>query len=283
VSIPENEKRFAVLGYPLSHSFSPKIHNPAFEYLKIKASYSKIEIEPEQFETRIRQLKGSDWVGFNVTIPYKQRILPHLDWIDDTAERIGAVNTIKINEKGEWLGFNTDYIGFLEPIKDKLPEIKNCLLIGAGGAAKGIAFGLLKEVPNLEEIYLLNRTIEKAEHLAKQMQSFRKLKALALRNAEYGSEIRPMDLIVNTTSVGMSENRLEIPMDPGGLLKPGGVVYDIIYNPAKTRFLELAENAGYSIVNGWPMLVGQATASFEIWNEVPFPKEVKQKLLDMKM
>ena len=136
--------KYALIGYPLGHTFSPIIHNVAFKHYGINAEYGILEIEESLFENRINTIKNEAWSGFNVTIPYKQRIIPFLDELDPIAAKIGAVNTIQILANGTWKGYNTDYIGFIKPIQSWLDTMDICLFIGAGGAAQAVGFSMLE-------------------------------------------------------------------------------------------------------------------------------------------
>ncbi len=138
-------KKFAIIGYPLQHSFSPKLHNKAFKYLNMEAKYSKIEIKPEEFQNKLLKIKKMDYNGFNVTVPFKEKILLYLDQIEPLAQKIKAVNTIKIVDS-KWLGYNTDSYGFFKPLESFTEEINNILIIGAGGASRAACFTLAENL-----------------------------------------------------------------------------------------------------------------------------------------
>ncbi len=270
--------RYAVIGYPLGHSISPEIHNPAFRYLDIPARYLKYEIPPESFDREIEKLKRQSWAGFNVTIPFKERILVHLDEVETLSDRIGAVNTIVITENGSWKGYNTDYDGFLGPIGADLHALESCTIVGAGGAARAVAFGIVSKAVNLKTLRFLNRTPEKARELARTLKMFKEIPVYISPLHETSMETIPADLVVNTTSVGMGELAGQMPVNPVNLLKPGGIAYDLIYNPAETLFLKSAREAGFRTINGLPMLIGQGARSFELWTRREFPAAVRKQL-----
>ena len=269
-------KKYAIIGFPLGHSASPRIHNTAFEYYRLKAHYEKLEIPPERFDTEIRKIKGDDWAGFNVTIPHKQRITAFLDKIDPPAQRIGAVNTIKVDEDGRWLGYNTDYHGFLKPLGSYRQVIRRALLIGAGGAARAVAFALC-DLPNMEHLCLLNRSPQKSRELKDDLQNY---KPLDYRTAETDEDLshKPYDILVNATPVGMGDLKSELPLNPTLLSHEETIVYDLIYNPRETLFLERAKAAGLTVINGWPMLLGQAEAAFSIWTGRSFTQKLVERL-----
>ncbi len=270
-------KKFAIIGYPLEHSFSPKIHNAAFSELGISAVYEKFEIAPDQFKETIPKIKNGDWYGFNVTIPYKQSIIPFLDAVEPVTKKIGAVNTIRVRGDGSWLGFNTDYQGFLHPIAGNLKNFKKVIMIGAGGAARAVAFGLLSHCTP-EELAILNRSLENARALAGHLSEFDKTKVTIQKTDDTGALHFKADLIINTTSVGMGSRSGALIIDPVPFCKMKTIVYDLIYNPAETRFLRRARQAGFKTINGLPMLLGQAAEAFKIWTGRNFPERVLKDL-----
>ena len=154
--------KYGIIGFPLGHTFSPQIHNPAFKTLNIDAIYEKLPINPDSFNNDILKLKTGNYNGFNVTVPFKQRIIPFIDQIDPLAQKINAVNTI-LKKDGTWLGFNTDIYGFGEPITKYLPSIKSALVVGAGGTSRAVCFFLMEN--NLKTLTIINRNIEKAQNL----------------------------------------------------------------------------------------------------------------------
>ncbi len=270
------EQKYAIIGFPLEHSQSPSIHNAAFKAYDLKATYQAVKIDPNQLSETINWLKKENWNGFNVTIPYKQRILPYLDRIDPLAKKIGAVNTIRIDEKGKWAGFNTDYIGFVRPLQDMVASINSCLIIGAGGAARAVAFGILDRF-DPTSLTILNRTISNAKNL---INDLRKYKAVDYRFGSLGDALeREYDLIVNTTSVGMSGFPEGMPVELGGKVGKHSIVYDLIYKPPQTALIRKAISLGLRAINGWPMLIYQAEAAFEIWTGKRYSPELLKMFL----
>ncbi len=266
-------QKYGIIGFPLDHTFSPYIHNTAFNFLKINARYDKFEIPPISFEKDISRLKSENINGFNVTVPYKQKILPFLDEIEPIAKKVGAVNTIKKLSKNYWKGYNTDLYGFIQPLRGYLSEIKNVLIIGAGGAAKAACFSLLSEKKEIE-LTIVNRTIENADKLRTSLiDSF---KNIITTHSLLQMEIIQMqyDLIVNTTNVGMGKLSLQIPLGVSGLVHKNSVVYDLIYNPEETLFLQSVSNKNIIRINGLQMLIGQAKKSFSIWTDKEYPYQI---------
>lgn len=273
-------QQYGIIGYPLEHSFSPKIHNTAFEHYHLDAQYNKIEIEQSIFDAKIKELKkGGEWYGFNVTIPHKQNIISYLDELEPICEQIGAVNTVKVNKDGSWKGFNTDYMGFIKPIQSELSKLNNCLLIGAGGAAQAVGFGILK-FSSIGRIAVIDRINERAESLVNKLKSF-SAKDYDIIDFKMINNIKEsFDLIVNMSPVGMGDLKDQAPMSIKTIIKNHTIVYDLIYNPAKTLFLKEAEQLGLRTVNGLPMLIGQAEESFKIWTGRNFPDKLYKQLKD---
>lgn len=269
--------RFAILGFPLGHSISPQIHTRAFQFLKLSAEYTKIEIQPSFFDERIALLKKENWRGFNVTVPFKERVLNFLDDVEPIACKIGAVNTIKVDEQGRWLGFNTDYLGFLKPLESDFRKIKSGLVIGAGGAARAVIYGLLTNTM-ITRVVIANRTIERAALLMDDLSEFLEADLSVFELKKIGQLNETFDLIVNTSAVGMGKLKDEMPLDPIPFAHEKTIVYDLIYNPTRTKFLDRAEQGGLKTINGLPMLLEQAAVAFEIWTGMEFPTSVLDEL-----
>ncbi len=257
-------KKYALIGYPLGHTFSPTIHNTAFKYYGMNAEYDILEIEESVFQNKINTIKNEAWSGFNVTIPYKQRIIPILDELDPIAEKIGAVNTIQIVLNGTWKGYNTDYLGFPKPIQPWLNKLDSCLFIGAGGAAQAVGFSML-EFSSVNKLVIIDPIKTNAETLMD------KLKAHAEKEYEIidfkliDKIAEKFDLIVNMSPVGMGALKNQTPLSVKHISHEKTIVYDLIYNPARTLFLKEAESLGLKAINGLSMLIGQAEESFKIW------------------
>lgn len=270
-------RKFGIIGFPLEHSFSPAIHNRALAEYNIPGQYVKIEIPPERFETAIGDLKKENGAGYNVTVPYKTKIIPFLDKLDERAQQIGAVNTILVSEEGKWIGFNTDYIGFLRPLIECKKSLKKCLVLGAGGAARAVSVGIASGL-DARELTIANRTLKKAQVLAERLLSFQTLKATACQIEAIPAE--KFDLIVNTTSVGMGRLEINSVLDVRPFAHPKTIVYDLIYNPSETHFLKTAREADIKTINGLPMLIYQAEEAFRIWTGRRFTKELMDFFLE---
>jgi len=264
-----------LIGDPIGHSVSPAMHNAAFSSLGLDYIYLPFRVEREQLARAIDGISALNIKGLNVTIPHKVAVIPLLDELEPIAERIGAVNTI-VNNNGCLKGYNTDASGFIEALTEKgvEPRSKKVVVLGAGGASRAISFTLAERGADL---FILNRQLEMdwAVELATNIsQSLGKeVKALELNEKNLSSVLENADILVNTTSVGMSPNTSQTLVDRR-LLKPGLVVFDIVYNPIKTRLLTEAEEAGAKIIGGLDMLTWQGASAFEIWTGVKAPIEI---------
>ncbi|MFD1018832.1 shikimate dehydrogenase [Thalassobacillus hwangdonensis] len=274
--------KLGLIGYPISHSLSPWIHQRFIEESGRIGAYELYELELQHFSDEVAAFKELGLDGFNVTVPYKQKIIPYLDRIDREAEIIGAVNTVK-NENGCWTGYNTDGKGFVRSIRASFPTMDlkriRVLVLGAGGAAKGIVHALMSE--GVDRLAIANRTLQTASDLIEAFHTnHSQMKAMTLADAE--QTLGEYDLIVQTTSVGMKPAVDDQIISLNGL-KKGAVVSDIVYQPLQTAFLTDARTKGARIHHGHEMLVYQAAYAFEIWTGVrPDPglliNELKVKL-----
>lgn len=269
--------KLGLLGFPVKHSLSPWIHEQFLQKSSIAGTYKLYETRPENLSARMKEWREEGMDGFNITIPFKQDIIPYLDEIDEEAKSIGAVNTV-VNEKGSWKGYNTDGLGYYRSLMDSFPSIDpgetNVLLIGAGGGARGIYRALAGK--GFARVDITNRTMEKAKELLTLNQSDTVSSVLSLAQAE--AKLGEYDIIVQTTSVGMepSDHQMPIYVDK---IKPGAIASDIVYKPFTTLFLKEAKERGASIHHGHAMLLYQAQYAFEIWTGKTAPlDEVLQQL-----
>lgn len=269
-----------MIGYPLSHSLSPLMHNAVIEKLNLNYVYIPFEIEPDSLRVAVKGLFKSGVKGLNVTIPHKVAVIKILDELDESARLIGAVNTILI-KKGSLKGYNTDADGFLESLKEKGVRVrgKKVLLIGAGGAGRAICYALIKA--GSKQITIVNRNLKKAKSLLKSFSEFNSSSVLRtdkfdIENIE--KELIPQhQLIVNATSLGMKNaNPLEIDFKRA---QKHTVVCDIIYNPPLTGFLKGARKRGLKTIDGTGMLVHQGAISFKLWTGISPPVDVMRKAL----
>jgi shikimate dehydrogenase len=279
MEINPKTKIYGLVGHPLEHTASPAIHNAAFRALGLNAVYLVFDIEPTMFEDAIKGLKALKVCGFNVTIPYKERIIPLLTHLDQSAARVGAVNTVKLDGVS-LIGYNTDVAGFLAPLLElnlKLNEI-TALILGAGGAAKACVRALLDA--GCRELIVLNRSLERALNLSKQHGN--KLKVGPLNEESLKEVLSRATLVVNTTPVGMYPN-VDESIIPRALLRSDLIVYDLVYRPPQTKLLKEAKEVGATTIPGYKMLLEQAAESFRIWTGLEPPKEAMLKALKMEL
>lgn len=249
-----------VIGHPIKHSKSPIIHNHWIAKYGLEGGYKAVDVDPDAFRDAIKALIDEGYAGFNVTIPFKQKIMEFCTELDDTAKAIGAVNTVAVRD-GKLYGFNTDAFGFIENVHqsafgDDFVH-RPCVVLGAGGAARAIVYGLLQA--GAQKIILMNRTRDKAEEL-----SGMKPNRIEVRDwSERSSALDGAGFLVNTTALGMTgKDRLEISLNA---FPKDAVVSDIVYAPLKTELLAAAEVQGNQIVTGIGMLLHQARPAFEKW------------------
>ncbi len=267
-----------VIGDPIEHTLSPLIHNAAFKHLKLDFVYVAFRVRREELENAVKGMRSLGVNGFNVTMPHKNAIIKYLDEVDSAAKFIGSVNTV-LNDDGKFVGFNTDGVGALKALKENqvYPYGKKLLLLGAGGAARAIAFQLASEAGKLT---ILNRDGEKAKQLAKILRERfgKKIVGNTLSASLLKEELKDADILVNATSVGMHPNP-EQTLINREWLKPDMTVTDIVYNPIETKLIKDAKAVGAKVVYGTEMLVFQGAASFEIWCKRPAPVEVMRQVI----
>ena len=266
----------AVIGHPIGHSKSPVIHKYWIDKHGLDGTYEALDIPCETLKNGIQNLVDEGYAGFNVTLPHKTAIMEYCDEIDDIATAIGAVNTVTIKD-GKLHGTNTDAFGFLENIKQNARNFDfkagKAVIIGAGGAAKAVLHALLEE--GVQNIVITNRTPEKANALLAQNPYGIKV----IPWDERGTAVVKANLVVNTTSLGMSgQPPLEI--DLGGI-NDDALVTDIVYTPLETDFLKQAKDAGLQTVTGIGMLLHQARPGFELWHGIlpDVSEELETKVL----
>lgn len=253
-----------VIGHPIEHSMSPPMHNNAYKQLNMDYVYVAFHVQPENIENLINSSKTMGIKGLNVTIPHKTTIIPYLDEIDETAEKIGAVNTIQF-KNGIAKGYNTDGIGAIKSIQEHTTlKDKNILIIGAGGASKAISFTLINE--NINSLTIANRSQNNAENLInniKKQTEFTNINYQQINNVD--EILNQTDIIINTTPIGMYPNHQVKPPIKTDNINNKHVIMDIIYNPLETQLLKQAKEKGATTINGTSMLINQGLESFKIF------------------
>jgi len=269
-------KFVGLIGHRLKHSVSPAFQQAAFDYLGLDIRYEVWEADKDGLPEVVEGIRHSSKLGANVTIPYKETVLPLLDDVDGVARRIGAVNTI-VNRGGKLIGYNTDVSGFMRALEEDggfVPKGKRAVIIGAGGAARAVGFALLDA--GVRSLVVLNRTQAKGEALAWDLKvADKEVFALSWKNGKTLKALAESDLLVNCTSVGMKDSAGEGRSPLGiGLIPKRALVYDVVYNPLVTPLLAGAKKAGARTLGGLPMLVYQGAASLELWTGKPAPLDI---------
>ncbi len=273
-------KQLGVIGYPLSHTLSPIFQQAALDYHAIPATYSAWPTPPECLDDAVESFRGTEYLGFNITIPHKQRLLELVDEVDDMARDIGAVNTV-VNREGILTGYNTDAYGFVKSLKEKAgfePKGKAVLLLGAGGAGRAAAYALAAE--GVKALTIANRTVARAEALADEVAA--RLSPVNASSLEDAPDA--VDLIVNSTSMGMAsgDGAGQSPLQASSI-RQGSLVYDMVYTPALTPLLQCAREAGAQVLGGLWMLIYQGAASFELWTDKKAPTDVMYRAAQQAM
>lgn len=271
-------KIIGIIGKNIENSLSPLIHNKIILKYSLNFCYLPFKVKENDLSKAIQGIKALSIRGVNITFPYKEKAIEFLDELEESARRIGAVNTI-VNNKGFLTGYNTDVIGFKKSLQEDgkfVIKEKKAVILGAGGVARAVVYALLEE--EIEKICIFNRTLEKAKKIKQNLSSFfpkSRISVFPLEEDDLKDKIEKAHLLVNTTSLGMAPRVDNTPLPDEKLFHPNLLVYDLIYHPAKTLFLRQAERAGAKIINGLPMLVYQGIESFYLWTGFkPEGKEV---------
>ncbi len=249
-------KKYLVIGNPIDHSLSPKLHNFWIKKYNIDAEYTKLLLDEKDLNEIVNKVRDNKLKGFNVTVPFKKKIIPYLDTLTDVAKEANSVNTVyKFNNK--IVGDNTDIDGFLKSLKaiNFIPQNQTAFIIGAGGVALSIIVALKKI--GISKIKITNRTVSEINLLKKKYQD--------LNIIDWGQNSK-FDIVINATSIGLEKDE-KLPLNFESEDEPK-IFYDVIYNPKKTNFLLKGEQLGNKIENGMRMFIYQAQLSFKIWHNI---------------
>ena len=272
-------KFVGLIGHKLKHSISPQFQQAAFDYLCLDIRYEVWETAKDDLPKVVEGIRDPSKLGANVTIPYKEAVLPLLDDVDNDARRIGAVNTI-VNREGKLIGYNTDASGFMRALREDgfSPINKRVVLLGAGGVARAVGFALVDA--GVKKLVILNRTQSRGEALAWDLKvSDAEVVALSWKDGKTLTALGECELLVNGTSVGMKDSASEGRSPIGiGLIPKRALVYDVVYNPIETPLLAAAKKAGARTLGGLPMLVHQGAASFELWTGKSAPIDIMMRV-----
>ena len=266
----------ALIGNPVGHSLSPIMQNAAIQYLNLDLIYISIPCQEEDLKLVLNSLKKINCKGLNITIPFKEKVFDLCNEISPVANKLKAINTLKLNSEKEWSATNTDLEGFIYPLKTLNLTKKKSVVLGSGGAARSVIQGLIHS--NLSKISVVSRNKSSLDELIKDFANQIELQGILKDDIQVHNLIEEADLIVNTTPVGMKTAKNEMNLLPYGdyfwrSLNSKTIVYDLIYNPAPTHLLKFSANKGCMTIDGLQMLVAQGLKSLSFWTnglEVPF-------------
>ncbi len=272
-----------LMGWPVEHSLSPSMHNAALTELGLDWAYVPLPVRPDDLPQALKGLAALNFVGVNVTIPHKQAVMRYMDELSKAAKTIGAVNTIHI-QGGKFVGYNTDAPGFLNALvqKDCHPKGMRVAVLGAGGAARAVVFALAWA--EAEAVVILNRTTERAAFLIEDLNDTfpqSKLNFAHLTDKSLAALDGKIDMVINTTSVGMSPEKDKSPWPSEVALPRNAVFCDLVYTPLETMFLARARESGAKTIDGLGMLIHQGAAALEHWTgQVPPVEVMRQACLE---
>jgi shikimate dehydrogenase len=265
-----------IIGHPIKHTFSPFMHNIAFELLNLNYLYLPFDVPPSNLKPAIRGMIAFGIKGLNVTIPHKESIIPIIKNVSEEVNIIGAANTI-VNDEGTLKAYNTDVFGIVEtllPYKEKIIN-NEVSILGSGGASRSAIYVLIRNFKP-SKINLINRNEERAESLREYFSTkmhYNHIKTFGLYKAPVDEVLKNSQLIINSTSVGMHPNVNDSVITNFESFEKGQIVFDMVYNPMKTKLLMLAEASGAIAVDGLTMFVYQGVKSFELWTGIQMPVE----------
>lgn len=278
MNITVKTKILGIFGYPIGHTVSPSMHNAAIKALGLDMVYLPFEVKPSSLGEAVKGVRGLGMLGLNITIPHKITVVKFLDRISDEARLIGAVNVI-VNKNGLLIGHNTDGKGYLASLKEEYgftSKDKNIVILGAGGAARGIAAAIARE--GARSITVANRTLSRGASLAKTFKSIFphiRFEAIPLNKDTIKAYLEDTHLLINTTPVGMKVNKdLKMPLNA---MPKDAIVSDIVYAPMETLLLKNAAQLRLTTHSGLGMLIHQGALSFKLWTGIDAPVEVMRK------
>ncbi|MCP4417001.1 MAG: shikimate dehydrogenase [Chloroflexi bacterium] len=266
-SINGRTQLIGLIGWPVSHSFSPAMHNTAAQALGLNWAYVPLPVAPGQVKTAVSSLYSLGFRGVNVTVPHKQAVMPLLDELEAGARAIGAVNTIVVGENGRLTGHNTDWSGFLADLQAHNVPVagRDCLILGAGGSARAVAYGLAMSGAR---VHLLARRVAQAEEVIEDLRPY--LPQTPLNSQPFNQLAKTAasldePLIINCTPLGMTPNETSSPWPSNTPFPQNAIIYDLVYNPRQTQLMQQAKAADCRAVNGLGMLVQQGAKAFTLW------------------
>jgi len=271
-------KVVGLLGWPVQHTLSPAMQNAAFQAAGLDYRYLAFAVRPENLPQALAGAKAFGFGGLNLTIPHKVRVIPYLDGIDRSAELVGAVNTV-VFESGRAIGYNTDLDGFVNSLKAENISIaeKRVVVLGAGGAARAIVYGLLDN--RVLTVAVGARDSAKAATFAQTFGNSQRVQGFGWQQKEFAKVLSGCDILIHCTPIGMYPCwEEEVPLD-WAALNPQAVVCDLIYNPVVTSLLTRAAASGHKTLGGSGMLVEQGAAAFTLWTGIEAPRDIMRQVL----
>ena len=274
----------ALIGNPVEHSLSPAMHNEVISFLGLDLVYLAIPCHEDDFKIVISALKKINCKGLNITIPFKEKAFNLCEEISPIAKKVKAINTLKINHNNEWSGTNTDVDGFKYPLKDLNLIGKNSIVMGSGGAARSAVQGLIDL--KLSNIWVISRNEGKLKNFLNDFKESKSVKGCLAHDIKTDDLINSSDLIINATPIGMKKLNTDFDQLPFGenfwrSLNSRTIIYDLIYNPRKTKLLKLSDKKGCQIIDGTEMLVAQGAKSLSYWTDIDdIPVEIMKKTID---
>jgi len=274
------KKIYGLIGYPVKHSLSPRMHNAAFRHLGIDAEYKLFEVKPEKLKDFFDNFRKKGLAGINITIPHKTKSMFFMDDLTDEAKLIEAINTVVL-KADHLIGHNTDGIGFIKSLKEDLdfnPKGKVAFIFGAGGASRAVSFSLAQE--SLSRIILTDIDADRAASLARDIEKKTGIEVIAVDHDKKAIKelVINSDLLVNATPIGMKPG--EASVVPKEFLHKGLVVFDLIYNPKQPPLLKEADKLGLRNTNGLGMLLHQGAAAFKFWTAKNAPVEIMRGAIE---
>lgn len=273
-----------IIGHPIKHSYSPFMHNIAFELLNLNYLFLPFDVPPSNLKSAIKGMTALGIKGLNVTIPHKENVIPLVKNVSEEVSIVGAANTI-VNDNGTLNAYNTDVFGVMEtllPYKEKIANAEVSIL-GSGGASRSVIYSLLRNF-RPEKINLINRNEVRADQLKEYFTAkmhFNNFKTYSLYNSPIDEILKRSQLIVNSTSVGMYPNIDDSVISSYEAFTKDQIVFDMVYNPLKTKLLMLADAAGAKTLDGLTMFVYQGAKAFELWTGLEMPVEKIFKALKL--
>ncbi len=280
MGITARTKLCALLGDPVEHSFSPLIHNAAFAQKGLDFAYVAFRVEQSRIESAVKGIRALNIRGASITIPHKVSVVRYVDHLEPVAKQIGSINTI-VNDKGTLKGYNSDGTGALKAFQDRDMDLdgKTVLVLGSGGAARAITFTLGMKAPIKElfiagilekEVFALSGDLQKVTNIT--------VRADILEDRFFETHALAADVLINCTPVGMYPDIGSSPV-PSDFLQRNMAIFDVVYNPPKTKLLRDAERAGCTTISGLEMFINQAVVQFELWTGEKAPEEVMRKVI----